>query len=57
MLSTSWRRTIRIVLADLRLLISCYAARSMVRRALAAERKTAQKNFSELKRLRELEIQ
>ena len=54
-LVTSWRRTVRIVLVDLRLLISFYVARSMVRRTLVAERKAAQKNFRELKR-REIEI-
>jgi hypothetical protein len=53
-LISSWRQTARIVLADLRLLISFYVARCMVRRALAAERKRAQKNFREL---REIEIQ
>jgi hypothetical protein len=56
-LITSWRQTVRIVLADFRLLISFYVAQVMVRRALAAERKTAQKYFGELKRLREIEIQ
>ena len=44
------------MLADLRLLISFYVARSMVRRALIAERKTAQKCFRESRRLREIEI-
>jgi hypothetical protein len=43
--------------ADLRRLISFYVARSMVRRTLAAERKKAQKNFRELKRLRKIEIE
>jgi hypothetical protein len=56
-LIASLRRTAHIVLADLRLLISLYVARSMVRRAIAAERKTARKNFRDLRRLRELEIQ
>lgn len=45
------------MLADLRLLISFYMARSIVRRTLAGERQMAQKNFRELKRLREMEIQ
>jgi hypothetical protein len=54
---TSWRRTAGIVLADFRLLISLYVARSIVRRALVAERKNAQKSFRESKRLREIEIQ
>ena len=57
MLSTSWRRTVRIVLADLRLLISLHVARSKVKRALAAERKQAKESFRQLKRLRELETQ
>jgi hypothetical protein len=56
-LINSWRRTLRIVLADFSLLISFYIAKLMVRRALKAERKTAQRNFRELKRLREIEIQ
>ena len=57
MFRTSWKRTAGIVLADLRLLISFYVARSMVRRALIAERKTAQKSLKKSKRLREIEIQ
>ena len=50
-LSTSWkRRTASIVIIDLRRLISFYFARFMVWRALAAERKAAQRNFKELRK-------
>ena len=56
MLSSSWRRTVRVALADLRLAISFYIARSIVKRALGAERKKAQQSFKEVKRLREIEI-
>jgi hypothetical protein len=53
----SWRRTARTMLADFRLLISFYVARSIVRRTRAAERMTAQENFRELKGLQRIEIQ
>jgi hypothetical protein len=55
--TTNWRRTLRIVLADFSLLISFYIAKLMVWRALKAERKSAQRNFREIRRLREIEIQ
>jgi hypothetical protein len=50
-LSISWRRTASIVIIDLRRLISFYRARAIVRRTLAAERKAAQRNFRELKKM------
>ena len=53
----SWTWTARMMLADFRLLISFYVARSIVRRTRAAERITAQKNFRELKGLRRIGIQ
>lgn len=62
-LSTSWRRTAAIAVIDLRRLISFYHARLIVRRTLVAERKAAQRNFKELKKMqtkaereRELEL-
>lgn len=48
-LSTSWRRTLTIVIVDLGRLISFYRARAIVRRALAAERNTAKRNFKKLR--------
>lgn len=49
---TSWKRAAGIAIIDLRRLISFYRARFMVRRALVAERKAAQKNFRELRKMR-----
>jgi len=50
-LSTSWRRTAGIVIIDLRRLFSFYLARFMVGRTLTAERKAAQRNFKELRKM------
>ena len=47
---TAWRQTAGIVIIDLRRLISFYCARSIVQRALAAERKAAQRKFKEVRK-------